>query len=78
MVLLAEERGADALSPLILDGVRRTEDQRRAVQARDDLDAQGRLAGARGGHHVQFGIPQVEIQLVKDPFLVSSPRSVEL
>ena len=78
IVLFLKERGSDPLLPLVLDGIRRAEDQRRPIQTRNDLDAQRGFSCTRSRHHVKLVVTQVKVQVIQNPFLVTSPFSVEL
>ena len=78
VIFLLQEGGADALPPLVFDGVGGAEYQGRTLQPRDDFDTEGGLPRAGGGHHVEFLVTHVIVKVVQDSLLVASPGSVEV
>ena len=73
-----QEGRADALPPLMLDGVGGTEDERGPPDAGYHLYAEGGLACTRSRHHVQLAVAQVIVEVIEYTLLVTPPCAIEM
>jgi hypothetical protein len=78
VVLLFEKGRADAVTPLMLDGIGGTEDECRTAKPPDYLNAKRRLSCPWCCYHMQFVVAEMCIEAVQNPCLIASPTSIEI